>query len=604
MTACALYRDHLSAYAEGDLRGARRDLLGAHLARCSGCGWEMARLARALDALAVERGVRGDPAPDLASAVLAGLGLPAPRPSGRLAARAARVPRTLRYVAAAGFLLAVAATETPPAAPAAAEGGPEAARRLAEAWPGVVADVPAVRDLVLAGSGRETPGPAGTEAVFDLPPLVEIPSAEPEPAAAAPPSGVASHASASGAAGSPAEPPSESPVPAADRPELLVSVPPSAPPALAALCAGIRVLPGVPAGDAVLVPLARVTTPAAERGPVAPVAPWGAALADGRAVVRETDQGVRVENRSDRAILLVAGEVVTGGNQDRLVARDLVVEPGGAAIAEVSCCEEGRSTPRAPGETAFRRLPALALPRIRSLLLHSRPQDEVWACIADHQTRARVTAPTRALQTTYLSADARARAGDAGSRLVRSAATVGRDLDLVGYACVRGGTVEVLDLFACAEYGRLAASDWVAGAVLEAAAGEGAGGTDAEAARRAVASAIEAALSGASESRGAHEIALRGRDGALLGLATLRAGAAVHLCLAAPPPVPAAADPARGGASRRVDPAPAPAGPVPVPSAGTDPSYGELERKAERDGRLTDEQRRLQDRRSDRRRSR
>ncbi|MCI0340707.1 MAG: zf-HC2 domain-containing protein [Planctomycetales bacterium] len=614
MTACALYRDHLSGYAEGDLRGARRDLLAAHLARCPGCGWEMARLARALDVLAVERGAREEPALDLAPIVLARLGLPAPRRSSRLAARAARLPRALRYAAAAALLLAAAAGSPsgeplgagplPPPASArdatlagapldAAPGGPEAARRLAEEWPEVVAEVPAVRERVLSGALSSPTRPAVAEAVIELPPPVEIPV--PARTEASVESAGGESAGAAAAAGSVGArlPPSPGP------PEILVSVPPSATTALATLCEGLRVLPGVPAGDAVLVPLAR-PGPVAVRGPVAPLGP---ALAAGAALVRETDRGVRVENRSDRALLLVAGEVVTGGNQDRLVARDLVVEPGGVAIAEVFCCEEGRSTPHAPGETAFRRLPALALPRIRSLLLHGRAQDEVWACIADHQTRARVTAPTRALQTTYLSAEARSRAGDAGSRL--AAAGAAANLSVAGYACVRGGTVEVLDLFAGGDFGRLAAQDWVAGAVVETGAGGGAGAgdPDPEAARRAVASALKSALSGATEDRGGRELLLRGRDGALLGAATLRAGEAVHLCLASPPAAAPAPGAAPGGTSRRVDPTP-PAGPVPVPSAGTDPSYGELERKAERDGRLTDEQQRLQDRRADRRRSR
>src|SRR5277367_2672858 len=50
-------------------------------------------------------------------------------------------------------------------------------------------------------------------------------------------------------------------------------------------------------------------------------------------------------NNSDRPLLLLAGEIVTGGKQDRVIAKDRIVPAGGDPIdLSVFCIEPGRWT--------------------------------------------------------------------------------------------------------------------------------------------------------------------------------------------------------------------------------------------------------------------
>lgn len=54
--------------------------------------------------------------------------------------------------------------------------------------------------------------------------------------------------------------------------------------------------------------------------------------------------GLTVQNKTQDTVLLMAGDVVTGGNQDRVMAHHEVVLPGTVKNVEVFCVEAGRST--------------------------------------------------------------------------------------------------------------------------------------------------------------------------------------------------------------------------------------------------------------------
>ena len=72
------------------------------------------------------------------------------------------------------------------------------------------------------------------------------------------------------------------------------------------------------------------------RGPLGerPIIPWG----DGAQVNR-----LMLVNNSDRPLILLAGEIVTGGKQDRVVGKDRIVPPQSDPIdLSVFCVEPGR----------------------------------------------------------------------------------------------------------------------------------------------------------------------------------------------------------------------------------------------------------------------
>jgi len=54
--------------------------------------------------------------------------------------------------------------------------------------------------------------------------------------------------------------------------------------------------------------------------------------------------GVSVTNKGPKRILLMAGELLVGGHQDRVVGADTIIEPGQTVQVPVYCVESGRST--------------------------------------------------------------------------------------------------------------------------------------------------------------------------------------------------------------------------------------------------------------------
>ena len=94
-----------------------------------------------------------------------------------------------------------------------------------------------------------------------------------------------------------------------------------------------------------------------------------------------------LENHSDRPLLLLAGEIVTGGKQDRVIGKDRIVAPHGEPIAlGVFCVEPHRWT----GESEyFRPMNGLmAQPSVRLQAMAAKSQQEVWDEV--NRTRANV----------------------------------------------------------------------------------------------------------------------------------------------------------------------------------------------------------------------
>lgn len=61
-----------------------------------------------------------------------------------------------------------------------------------------------------------------------------------------------------------------------------------------------------------------------------------------------------IENRSDRPLFILGGEVVKGGKQDRVIARDYVIPPRSGRVAlSTMCVERGRWSSSTQGEHSF-----------------------------------------------------------------------------------------------------------------------------------------------------------------------------------------------------------------------------------------------------------
>jgi hypothetical protein len=84
-------------------------------------------------------------------------------------------------------------------------------------------------------------------------------------------------------------------------------------------------------------------------------------------------------NRGKRPLILLAGEVVSGGKQDRIIGRDRIVPIGAAPLPlDVFCVEHGRWT---PGAVRFSAAETMVHPSVRDRAAVDQNQSEVWAAV-------------------------------------------------------------------------------------------------------------------------------------------------------------------------------------------------------------------------------
>jgi ARG and Rhodanese-Phosphatase-superfamily-associated Protein domain len=86
-------------------------------------------------------------------------------------------------------------------------------------------------------------------------------------------------------------------------------------------------------------------------------------------------------NRGKRPLLLLAGEVVSGGKQDRIIGKDRIVPIGSAPLPlDVFCVEHGRWTGASMNFTAAE---TMVHPTVRVQAAVKQDQSQVWAAVRD-----------------------------------------------------------------------------------------------------------------------------------------------------------------------------------------------------------------------------
>ncbi len=84
-------------------------------------------------------------------------------------------------------------------------------------------------------------------------------------------------------------------------------------------------------------------------------------------------------NRGKRPLILLAGEVVSGGKQDRVIGKDRIVPVGAAPLPlDVFCVEHGRWT---PGAEQFSAAQLMVHPSVREKAAVEQDQTQVWAAV-------------------------------------------------------------------------------------------------------------------------------------------------------------------------------------------------------------------------------
>src|SRR4051812_41078539 len=122
-------------------------------------------------------------------------------------------------------------------------------------------------------------------------------------------------------------------------------------------------------------------------------------LIRGNANVRRPAGGAQVNtlllvNNSKKPLLLLAGEIVTGGKQDRVIGKDRIV-PGMSDPVDlgVFCVEPGRWVAKSDKFNSFH---GIAAPNVRMNAMAKKDQQEVWNAVRDSQAKAAETVTVEA----------------------------------------------------------------------------------------------------------------------------------------------------------------------------------------------------------------
>ena len=120
-------------------------------------------------------------------------------------------------------------------------------------------------------------------------------------------------------------------------------------------------------------------------------------------------------NHSRKTLILLAGEIVTGGKQDRVISKDRLVLPGSEPLPlDVFCVEPGRWS----GATAkFEGKSYMAAPSVREKAAVAKNQQEVWDATGQMRSRVAAAAPA---------AESELRGSSSYAQLERSEAVKGR----------------------------------------------------------------------------------------------------------------------------------------------------------------------------------
>ena len=156
---------------------------------------------------------------------------------------------------------------------------------------------------------------------------------------------------------------------------------------------------------------------------------------------QEQVNSLEVRNKSDLPILLFAGELLLGGKQDRIVAKDSIVPAKERRDVPVFCVEHGRWN----GSPQFQGGRTMVVNSVRQTALKTGSQTEVWNNVAQVNATVGAAPSTGTIRGTLDDPKLRQKAEELFES-VRSRA--GSSGNTVGMICWIDGRIESADIFA------------------------------------------------------------------------------------------------------------------------------------------------------------
>lgn len=147
-----------------------------------------------------------------------------------------------------------------------------------------------------------------------------------------------------------------------------------------------------------------------------------------------------VDNRGKTHVLLLAGEILVGGKQNRIVTEDILLPPlSGPVNIGVYCVEQGRWAGR---NTEFSAKGGFAASGLRSRVMQRADQQQVWGEVKRYSGRVGAASPTESYQAIYDKAEVKKHQQDVERTLDHRAAP-----GALGAAVFVGEKLAGLDLF-------------------------------------------------------------------------------------------------------------------------------------------------------------
>jgi hypothetical protein len=147
-----------------------------------------------------------------------------------------------------------------------------------------------------------------------------------------------------------------------------------------------------------------------------------------------------VENRGKTHVLLLAGEILVGGKQNRVLREDILLPPlSGPRMIGVYCVEQGRWN---EGRRDFESKSTFADPGLRRKVYDRVDQQSVWSAVQGFTSGVQAASPTQSYQQAFEAPAVREHLGAAERVLDVKAAP-----DALGAAVYAGGALSGVDVF-------------------------------------------------------------------------------------------------------------------------------------------------------------
>ena len=166
----------------------------------------------------------------------------------------------------------------------------------------------------------------------------------------------------------------------------------------------------------------------------------------GKFKIAELEEGasvnnLEVHNNTDKHVVMLAGEMIRGAKQDRIISYDTVIPPGGKFDVDAFCVEAGRWT---EVSEHFTHKKEMAPASVRATAQGKQDQGQVWAEVSKVNAECGTVTGTDALTASYDDPEFQADV----KKYEKALADLAKKREVVGVLVVAEGKVKAGDVFA------------------------------------------------------------------------------------------------------------------------------------------------------------